>query len=58
MTTTISWGYTDLFGCWVLVVTRNGKDLALMFRDSEAECRAWAERNIIHYARGRHVNLL
>lgn len=38
---------------WVITVMRNGQVLAWVFRKTQEECRAWAEKNMPIYARGK-----
>lgn len=40
-------------GKWIVEVRRDGQPIAWVFRDTEAEATAWAEKNIYVYGRGK-----
>jgi len=53
MTYEIFWYPNPKRDSWVAQVNRNGIPIVWVFRKSEAEAKAWAEKNIQVYAKGK-----
>lgn len=41
-----TWRFNDKIGKWVLCVYANRVCVILVLRQSEAECEAWAQKNV------------
>lgn len=54
MLASISWAYIQKFDSWVITVAIEGKPVAWVFRKKEEECREWADKHIMLYARGTY----
>lgn len=49
----IGWRYNPKIGKWVIAVFISGDCVTTVLRQSEAECKEWAERNLPIYLAGK-----
>ena len=49
----ITWHPNPKNGKWIILVLRNGGCIAVVVREDEAACRAWAEKNMPLYLKGK-----